>query len=557
MRINNNLMAMNTYRQLGIGNNNTSRSMEKLSSGLRINRAGDDAAGMAISEKMRGQIRGLSQASRNAQDGISLVQSAEGALQETQSILQRMRELAVQSSNDTNVDADRAAIQNEISQLIEEVDRIADTTEFNKQKLLDGSLGANIIPGVNNANVSTTAFGQKAAATFESNDAIKSTGNTNDDDIEAYNGSSATIYIDGVKIDFAAAAADYIPHGDGGGNVDGVALAAQLQTDINAAITTYNSENGTSLSSVVVEEANADQLTITTGSVGSTSSIHIDNGADDRANLWGMLGFTASTTHEDLGENGVFSAVGVAMWDSVTNTDKSIVTVDGVALEVTWDDVGGQASTQGHDMSGASYADKLKKDINDAIAAYNATVPAEDELNDVSVSVVDGKFVVESGSTGTSSSIEFDDSVVANTLGLRNASDETQAGGVEFQIGANSGQKMQVSVESMDKDGLGIADIDLSTKTGAENAIDTIDIALEKVSSQRSSLGAVQNRLEHSIRNLDTSAENLTAAESRIRDVDMAKEMMNFTKNNILQQAAQSMLAQANQAPQGVLQLLR
>src|SRR5690625_3587755 len=271
MIINHNISALNTHRQLNANNNAVSNSLEKLSSGLKINRAGDDAAGLAISEKMRGQIRGLEMATKNSQDGISLIQTAEGALTETHAILQRMNELAVQASNDTNVnDNDREAMQSEVTALIAEIDAIADRTEFNTQKLLDG---------------------------------------------------------------------------------------------------------------------------------------------------------------------------------------------------------------------------------------------------------------------------EFTDKV--------------------FHIGANSGQAIEVSIGNMDAETIGVNEIDLGTQEGADAAITTIQEAINTVSTQRADLGAVQNRLEHTINNLGASSENLTAAESRIRDVDMAKEMMEFTKNNILTQASQAMLAQANQTPQGVLQLLR
>jgi len=270
MRINHNISALNTYRQLSFNNTQTAKNLEKLSSGYRINRAGDDAAGLAISEKMRGQIRGLEMAQKNAQDGISLIQTAEGALTETHAILQRMRELAVQAANDTNVTADRTAIQEEINALVSEINRIAQNTEFNTQKLLDGS------------------FSNKT-----------------------------------------------------------------------------------------------------------------------------------------------------------------------------------------------------------------------------------------------------------------------------FHIGANSGQGITISIDSMKASALGVNALKVSNNSNANKAITSINTAIEKVSTQRSKLGAIQNRLEHTINNLGATSENLTAAESRIRDVDMAKEMMEFTKNNILSQAAQAMLAQANQVPQGVLQLLR
>ncbi|HEY8353596.1 MAG TPA: flagellin [Methylophilaceae bacterium] len=270
MRINHNISALNTYRQLALNNTAVSKSLEKLSSGLRINRAGDDAAGLAISEKMRAQIRGLEMATKNAQDGISLIQTAEGALNEVHAILQRMRELAVQAANDTNTDDDRSALQNEIDQLIQEINRIAQNTEFNTKTLLDGT-----------------------------------------------------------------------------------------------------------------------------------------------------------------------------------------------------------------------------------------------------------------------------------------------ATGIVFHIGANEGQNITLDISDMQAAALGVSGLDISTQANADTAITTIDDAIKKVSEERAKLGAYQNRLEHTINNLGTAAENLTAAESRIRDVDMAKEMMEFTKNNILVQAATAMLAQANQTPQAVLQLLR
>jgi flagellin len=363
MRINNNLMAMNTHRQLGINSNAGSKSIEKLSSGYRINRAGDDAAGLAISEKMRGQIRGLNQASRNAQDGISLIQTAEGALNETHAILQRMRELSVQSANDTNVGADRTALQEEVNQLATEIDKIATRTEFNTQKLLNGGLGG----AVDQDDTTTTVLA-----------------------------------------------------------VTGVA-------------------------SVATSGAAADTYTITSGAAGE-----------------------------------------LTITDSLATKTQTISNVDGAQV-LNFSDFGITIET-------------------------NAGYTADDAVGDV----------------------------------------EVTAGSAVLQIGANKDQNMSVAINDMQAAALGVAGIDISTTQSAANdSIETINTAITSVSTERAKLGAVQNRLEHTIKNLDTSAENLQASESRIRDVDMAKEMMEFTKNNILQQAAQSMLAQANQAPQGVLQLLR
>ena len=324
-------MALNAHRQLGINQTNASKSMEKLSSGMRINRAGDDAAGLAISEKMRGQIRGLKQAQRNAQDGISLIQTAEGALNETHAILQRMRELAVQAASDTNTAVDRAELQKEIDQLASEITRIAENTEFNTQNLLGGSFSATFHIGAN--------AGQNLVLSIDAMD-------------------SETLGV-------------------------GTAFTATSETEIK--------------------------------------------------------------------------------WD------------DGES-SATWKKVG----------------EKVVDDVNAEVAGYYTDT---------------GKLVL-----------------VAN--------------------------------EPLGKDTEGIFGITITDQASADSAITAINNAIETVSAERSKLGAYQNRLEHTIANLGTSAENLQAAESRIRDLDMAEEIMAFTKNQILQQAATAMLAQANMAPQSVLQLL-
>jgi flagellin len=370
MRINNNLMAMNTHRQLGINANAGAKSIEKLSSGYRINRAGDDAAGLAISEKMRGQIRGLNQASRNSQDAISLVQTAEGALNETQAILQRMRELAVQSANDTNVDTDRSALQNEVDQLALEITRISDTTEFNTRKLLNGSFG------IQNAGTGTLTTA-----------------------------------------------------------VDGLANLSDIDVSGAKASTTYT-----------IAQTTGTSITLTDAG-GAAQTLELD------------AGFAAGDTLN-------FDAMGISI-----KTDSNF--------------------------------DNAANDFN-------------------TLTIITGA-----------------------------------ASGATFQIGANETQEISLTIGDMSASGLSVNAIDIDDQANAATSITTINTALTSVSDERAKLGAVQNRLEHTIKNLDTSSENLQASESRIRDVDMAKEMMSFTKNNILQQAAQAMLAQANQAPQGVLQLLR
>jgi flagellin len=451
MRINNNLMAMNTHRQLGINSNAGAKSIEKLSSGYRINRAGDDAAGLAISEKMRGQIRGLNQASRNSQDAISLVQTAEGALNETQAILQRMRELAVQSANDTNVDTDRSAIQNEIDQLTTEIDRIGNTTEFNTRKLLNGASGATSSNTTDVSNVSIT--GNTTAGTY--------------------------------TVDASAAT-----------------LAAYGNVDL-AGVTTATDTLG------------AGTVTV--------------NGFD--------IAVTATDTYQDLADNINNNVTGVtAYFDTTDNT-----------FNVRTNDVGASNSV----TISESVAGVLAGTTADLTGGTTGTATNASGLAAIGggTMLYDGNSVTVSGGTADGLSFDLKGTAADATI--------TVNGSLSMQIGANEGQDMSVSLGDMRASALGINSIDISSSTTAKAAITTINDAITSVSTERAKLGAVQNRLEHTIKNLDTSSENLQASESRIRDVDMAKEMMEFTKNNILQQAAQSMLAQANQAPQGVLQLLR
>lgn len=366
MRINHNIASLNSYRQLSNNTVNTSKSLEKLSSGFRINRAGDDAAGLAISEKMRAQIKGLAQAQRNAQDGISLIQTAEGALNETHSILQRMRELGVQAANDTLSASDRTAVANEITELRNELDRIGDTTTFNGKVLLNGSFGLSVNTTNSTSFIANTVSIDVAGATQTYTYTISANGNG---DVKLY---------------------------DTVGNVQAVSVAAN---------------------------------------------------------------FTGTISFDSLGVKIQVNALSLA-------------------------------------------------------SAYNG-------------------LTVEAGTAASAT----------------------------FKIGAGSsgGEDLSISIANMKIGGLGVtvANTDVSSHAAAETTINTVDSAITTVNTERSKLGAYQNRLEHTIANLGAAEENLTASESRIRDVDMAKEMMEFTKNNILTQAATAMLAQANMQPQGVLQLLK
>ena len=379
MRINHNISALNTYNKMTVNQNAATKNMEKLSSGQRINRAGDDAAGLAISEKMRGQIRGLEQAATNAQDGISLIQTAEGALNETHAILQRMRELSVQAANDTNTAEDRSQLQNEVDQLSQEITRISKDTTFNNSNLLDGSFDGKFHIGANSGQ-----------------DLSVSIGNMDATELGIVGVDAKDTTVGGIKISNGTLTDISLQIVNGAGN--NTATTAEVDTDGNFKITIGTDAGGQALTNVTQEDA-------------------------------------VKLLQATLEESGVY----------------------GIKFEAT---------------NGGN------------IAATGKTTATAGDIN------------------------------------------------------TNKG-------------------LDISTQREASGAISFIDEAINSVSAERAKMGAVQNRLEHTINNLSTSAENLTAAESRIRDVDMAKEMMEMTKNNILQQAAQSMLAQANQTPQNVLQLLR
>jgi flagellin len=525
-------------RQLGINQGGASKSMEKLSSGFRINRAGDDAAGLAISEKMRAQVRGLKQASRNAQDGISLIQTAEGALNETHSILQRMRELANQAATDTNEGQDRVEIQREIEQLKSEVDRFSKTTEFNTKTLLDGSISGNKIGGEG------SALGEATSAKLESGLINPATWTTTVTDYQ--------VTLDGKTFDVSGV--------EIGGTFE---FFGSLETKLNEEIDTWNLANPND----TVEYAKFDievtsetqmDFTITSGSTGSNSGIVIKAMHEDGQLLptgeLGDLFVNPGLTDYTAGTDGTLTLEAADAIGKIGTTDTFSLSVNGHNIDVTLETVGGLSPGADDTIAGdqTTVAGALQKDINDALDAYKELTGRD--FGNVTVSVKDGALSVTSSKPETVT-MEFGVDDATEALGLAGAGTEA-TGGLNFHIGANKGQSINLQVNDMGASALEIADIDVSTREGADNAIASIDKAIESVSQERSKLGAVQNRLEHTISNLGTSAENLQAAESRIRDLDMADEIMSFTKNNILQQAATAMLAQANMAPQSVLQLL-
>ena len=550
MVVQHNMSAVNANRMMNVTTTSLSKSTEKLSSGYKINRAADDAAGLSISEKMRGQIRGLSKASSNAQDGISLIQTAEGALNESHSILQRMRELSVQAANGTETDDDREAVNNEIKQLQDELTRISDTTEFNTMKLLDGSQAGP--KGVSSTgNVTTGASIAKlkgATATITAGDA---------------SGAAVTFGKEYMNIDGAVIAVDFSKLSEDDKNALKVNWANNTSSTVSKkaaeifekTINNAIDESGLSVEHVSVSASGTTGFKITSGSTGIDSVIKTDdaNHTYGTSDATGVFAKTFDTANNDLEGTGTTKYNGEAI-----AADKAFyVEINGQKLVAK-----SAAVANNEDMS--TVAKNLQTQINAAIADYNTnTVAARDEddkIKDVVVSVTkDGRLSITSES-GSVSLSDFGGEEVVKNLGLDAASTKTAAnGGITLQIGANEGQTMNFGIDNMSAESLGVGagKIDLSTQTKASTATTTIDAAIKKVSAQRSQLGAVQNRLEHTINNLDTAAENTQTAESRIRDTDMAKEMVEYSKNNILMQAGQSMLAQANQSNQGVLSLLQ
>ncbi|NFN18730.1 FlaB [Clostridium botulinum] len=487
MIINHNMNAMNAHRQMGMNTVNSGKSMEKLSSGLRINRAGDDAAGLAISEKMRGQIRGLDQASRNSQDAISMIQTAEGGLNETHSILQRMRELGVQAGNDTNTDKDRLEIQKEINQLTSEINRIGNTTEFNNQSVLKGNAD---VKSTNTVAGNATKSEVKGEYTVKFNDS-----------------KDADFTLDGQKVDLSSVA-------DASAAVTEIKKNATLNGKYDFAV------DGDSIK-MTQKTGSATAPSVTTGS--TPSSVTVTEKTKGEAAVVAKAGKDEISGELKAGE--------------ITVDGKKLI-IDGADQDALYKDL--KAKIEADTDLNAKYTVGAYTDKDNKITLTQAS--GKESSTGVKVQVAEKSFTMQVGANENQTmTLAFED-MRANNLGLTGTGDGyTKASTVTN--GTNND-----NVENA---------LDVSNSKNAGNAVTKIQDAINQVSAERSKLGAYQNRLEHTINNLGTSSENLTSAESRIRDVDMAKEMMTFSKNNILAQAAQAMLAQANQQPQGVLQLLR
>ena len=547
MIINHNMNALNAHRNMNVNNTAAGKSMEKLSSGLRINRAGDDAAGLAISEKMRGQIRGLTQASRNASDGISMIQTAEGALNETQNILQRMRELSVQSSNDTNTSADRQSIQKEIEQLTEEIDRIGNNTEFNTQSLLKGD-GSTKLEGISiDLAGKTTMKAGEDATTVEAKMEIEVANNVADGDIKfELNGKEIAVNL---KANGTAGAVTNNEVSLGGANAGGSEqkVAEGIKSVIEKAIDEDSDLKGNFKVSVV-----GSKVTVEAVKNGENAGVKGNIKLTETITNLGVKDGAGTTVQKDqtvVGKD-VKATAATATVDldglTVEHLLTKGVTIGGKQIEFYSADEGSYSGDAIGVSISSAIDDPVTGDIDKEKLVDAIISQTKDKLDGVELSKsADNKLVITSTQTGVNSKVEIEN-------GAKNEGFEAT-----FQVGANSNQTISISIGDMRADALGVKKVDLTTAEGSQEATATIQAAIERVSTERAGLGAVQNRLEYTISNLDNTTENLTSAESTLRDVDMAKEMMTFSKNNILNQAAQAMLAQANQQPQNVLSLLR
>ena len=578
MVVQHNLTAINANRYFGMNNTKLSKSLEKLSSGYAINRAGDNAAGLAVSEKMRAQISGINQGVKNAQDGISMVQTFEGALTETDSILQRMRTLATQSANGTyQNDVDREAIQLEFDQLNDELNQIADT-DFNGVVVLNGGEMADGLKAVNGE--------------FNYADAKR----------DAQQVGSAGGFVTNISKDMTAAQAKALKAetvtftasvGDDG-KVTWTASAGNLNgtvgTEDNGGFSYANAKVHVDSSKIVAgdtivleiapgADANVAEAKVigTNTNYGTTAKTEIDNKKPELT----LEAATATTTEKVINAQNALDKLSVSI-TTAKGSDEAQVKLNGKALGKDATTYAEFAKTEDGGYLGVNNAGEIKyfekgdatgvvigslSNIADGKITLDAAATASGTAT-IDYNVTKGTYKPAEGPT--INLVEPDSKVSQSNSNNASAATLTYKDNITLQVGARTKDSVNFTF-SYDSNGLGDlkADMDcsarglgtdklsLATQESANAAIDKIDNALNKVSMVRGTFGAVQNRLEHKIDNLNTTSENLTSAESRIRDTNMAEEMMNFTKNQILSQASQSMLAQANQLPQGVLSLLQ
>lgn len=511
MRINHNITALKASNNLLKTNTALDKSLERLSSGYRINHAADDAAGMAISQKMRTQIAGLEQASRNASDGISLIQTAEGALVEVTSMVQRMRELSVQAANGTYTDDDRASIQNEINQLNEEITRISQSTEFNKTPLLDGSVDRKSFS--DNKSVELISLTDSVAAgkyainvTQDPRQAVMTL------DVEALKNAittdgvtddlAGTININGIDVELVK-----------GDTVDDVFEKIRNACD-QANITVFGSKTNTTNKTYTDEnEMYAQYEPADIGSSKYLVFVSLGYGSDET--------ITINSDNSDLATNIGLSASGA--------------TATGVDAEATFN--GGFSKTATISANGNVIT---VTDLNGFNMKFE-TMPGASQTT----------FTDATGNNPNAATITKNPKAAVVNVSVLNA------GFVKLQVGANENQTVEITIPKVTPKTLGIDDVNVCTQEGSEAAITKCDDAVNAVTAIRAKLGAYQNRLEHSVANLDVGTENMTEALSRIEDTDMASEMANYTQKNVLAQAGTAMLAQANERPQTILSLLQ
>ena len=559
MIIQHNISALNSYNRLSGNNKALAKNLEKLSSGYKINRAADDAAGLAISEKMRAQITGMNRAQQNSKDGISLVQTAEGALTEVHSMLNRMVDLTTQASNGIYTDTERTKIQDELKQLESEIDRIADATNFNGIKLLDGSMGASKSSSTSAAKTVLDVSDNLEVETIDAQQGkavFTNTTNVTNLDAEGAKNTYTLNFSDGtsVSVDFeiikSGANFTMLVNGEDKGYT-GAALSNAVgnnSANVNEALINalneklgdkYDVVDNAGKLEITAKEAGSGTATLVdmeiTGvkSDGSTVNTSVNPAAAKNADA--KLGGTAAGATDSVNPTDTTDIIKFAdlntnnLYDG-TNLDDAMFTINGQKFVI---------AKNATDVSG------LDKDITVIIGD-----PGGDATNKASIAQQIGQAL------GMEVKV---DSKTAPTTMLFSGSAPKAAAGLQLQIGdtADDYNQLMVTVDDCHADALGVKGLSVADPAAAAESMEKAKAAIEQVSKVRSLLGATQNRLDHTLANLEETTTNLTEAESRIRDTDMANEMMKYTKNNILIQSSQAMLAQANQVPQGVLQLLQ
>ena len=605
MIVQHNITAMNANRMLGLTTGSLSKSTEKLSSGYRINRAADDAAGLTISEKMRKQIRGLDQASTNAEDGVSAVQTAEGALTEVHSMLQRMNELATQAANGTNSTSDRQAIQDEISQLTTEIDRVSETTKFNEIYLLkgdksgstqtntlaahdaglDGTLGASV-DGKTTFTADKVEVGGKvtiAGTEYNIVDSSKTSDYTSIKEYTAAEGDKLVqdgktyTYVDTTGTTSAGKtpkAAGWFAEDNTTDTADAITLkeGSTLTTKADGKTTTLVGAAGADMSKV----AKAIPTWVKGDTLVHEGKTYVNDGTNWKdedgatANITPAAGDTY--TIKATGKSGQIDNKGISTVDNIQEMIKGLDKDHTIKLKKSASDtgktytIGVTTKEDGTAYTADDVAALVKSGmyVEDDANVYYAVPKNSGKANDITIQDAYAKMAEElkkASSIGADKGAEVKNNGDGTFEITQGTVDVTEGLSFSLHVGADADMtnKINVNIDSMSAAGLGIKGMNVADDNGsaATYAVDAIADAISKVSSQRSALGAVQNRLEHTIDNLDNVVENTTSAESRIRDTDMAEEMVNYSKNSILQQAGQSMLAQANQANQGVLSLLQ